>query len=72
MKLPVNPPVLPMLAKRVDTLPDGDGWIYEPKWDGFRVRVSRGPASPEASMLAKAGGVPRLDPDRDGVASVSR
>src|SRR5437868_2919038 len=41
MQLPVNPPVLPMLAKRVDTLPDGDGWIYEPKWDGFRVLVFR-------------------------------
>jgi ATP-dependent DNA ligase len=41
MRLPVNPPVLPMLAKRVDTLPDGDGWIYEPKWDGFRVLVFR-------------------------------
>jgi ATP-dependent DNA ligase len=41
MQLPVNPPVLPMLAKRVDTLPDSDGWIYEPKWDGFRVLVFR-------------------------------
>ena len=30
-----------MLAKRVDSLPDGDGWIYEPKWDGFRALVFR-------------------------------
>ena len=37
----MNPPVLPMLAKRVDTLPLGDGWIYEPKWDGFRALVFR-------------------------------
>jgi ATP-dependent DNA ligase len=30
-----------MLAKRVSALPDGDGWIFEPKWDGFRVIVFR-------------------------------
>jgi ATP-dependent DNA ligase len=36
MDLPVNPPVLPMLAKRVAELPRGDGFIFEPKWDGFR------------------------------------
>jgi ATP-dependent DNA ligase len=41
MDLPVTPPVLPMLAKRVARLPDGDGWIFEPKWDGFRVLVFR-------------------------------
>ena len=41
MELPVNPPVLPMLAKRVGALPDGPDWIFEPKWDGFRVLVFR-------------------------------
>jgi ATP-dependent DNA ligase len=30
-----------MLAKRVDALPEGDGWIFEPKWDGFRALVFR-------------------------------
>jgi ATP-dependent DNA ligase len=30
-----------MLAKRVDALPEGPGWIFEPKWDGFRVLVFR-------------------------------
>jgi ATP-dependent DNA ligase len=35
------PPVLPMLAKRVDTLPSGDDWVFEPKWDGFRALVFR-------------------------------
>jgi ATP-dependent DNA ligase len=30
-----------MLAKRVGALPDGQGWIFEPKWDGFRVLVFR-------------------------------
>ena len=41
MQLAVNPPVLPMLAKRVSALPEGPGWIFEPKWDGFRVLVFR-------------------------------
>jgi ATP-dependent DNA ligase len=41
MQLPVNPPVLPMLAKRVGELPAGNGWIFEPKWDGFRALVFR-------------------------------
>ena len=41
MNLSVNPPVLPMLAKRVDAIPSEGNWIYEPKWDGFRVLVFR-------------------------------
>jgi len=41
MQLPVEPPVLPMLAKRVAELPKGDGWIFEPKWDGFRALIFR-------------------------------
>ena len=36
------PPLLPMLAKRVAALPEQDrGWLFEPKWDGFRVLVFR-------------------------------
>ncbi len=30
-----------MLAKRASALPEGEGWIFEPKWDGFRVLVFR-------------------------------
>jgi ATP-dependent DNA ligase len=36
MTLPLNPPVLPQLARPKKELPKGDGWSYEPKWDGFR------------------------------------
>jgi ATP-dependent DNA ligase len=36
MTLPLTPPVLPQLARSAKTLPSGDGWSYEPKWDGFR------------------------------------
>ena len=37
----MNPPVEPMLAKLADALPSG-GYLYEPKWDGFRAIVFRG------------------------------
>ena len=41
MDLPVAPPVDPMLAKAVADLPSGEGWLFEPKWDGFRALVFR-------------------------------
>lgn len=41
MQLPVNPPILPMLAKRVGELPSAGDWIFEPKWDGFRALIFR-------------------------------
>ena len=37
MALPLSSPLLPQLAKTARTLPAGDGWVYEPKWDGFRA-----------------------------------
>ena len=37
MALPLSPPVLPQLAKPAKALPKGEGWAYEPKWDGFRA-----------------------------------
>lgn len=40
MDLPVMPPVKPMLAKSVKTIPTGE-LAYEPKWDGFRSIVFR-------------------------------
>ena len=39
MPLPLKPPIEPMLAKLTDEIPSGDGWQYEPKWDGFRALV---------------------------------
>src|SRR5215210_6173342 len=36
MALPLSPPLLPQLARTARALPTGDGWVYEPKWDGFR------------------------------------
>jgi ATP-dependent DNA ligase len=41
MALPFEPPIEPMLAKASDGLPEGEGWLFEPKWDGFRALVFR-------------------------------
>ena len=41
MNLPINPPLLPMLAKRVAEVPEGDEYLFEPKWDGFRAIIFR-------------------------------
>src|SRR6185295_20040089 len=37
------PPIEPMLAKVAEQLPNGSSYLYEPKWDGFRAIVFRGP-----------------------------
>src|SRR6266498_4145039 len=39
---PIAPPIEPMLAKLAEELPAGGGFLYEPKWDGFRAIVFRG------------------------------
>jgi len=41
MRLPFDPPLAPMLSRAADSLPAGDGWQFEPKWDGFRTLVFR-------------------------------
>ncbi len=41
MRLPFEPPIEPMLAKLAADIPTGDGWLFEPKWDGFRAIVFR-------------------------------
>ncbi|MDQ1669523.1 MAG: hypothetical protein QOE40_1584 [Actinomycetota bacterium] len=40
MRLPIQPPLGPMLAKSVKNIPEGD-YLYEPKWDGFRCIAFR-------------------------------
>jgi ATP-dependent DNA ligase len=39
--LPLSPPIYPQLARSAKQLPQGEGWCYEPKWDGFRTIVFR-------------------------------
>jgi ATP-dependent DNA ligase len=38
---PIDPPIEPMLSKLALELPEGDEWLFEPKWDGFRAIVFR-------------------------------
>ena len=38
-------PFPPMEAELVRELPIGDGWAYEPKWDGFRGVLENAAAS---------------------------
>src|SRR5437879_9331286 len=41
MRLPFAPPLAPMLSRAADALPGGEGWQFEPKWDGFQTLVFR-------------------------------
>jgi ATP-dependent DNA ligase len=41
LSLPLKPPLEPMEAQSVSTVPIGEEWLYEPKWDGFRCLVFR-------------------------------
>ena len=53
MKLPIVPPFPPMEATLVDRMPEGSGWQYEPKWDGFRCLLFRDGG--EVYLQSKAG-----------------
>jgi ATP-dependent DNA ligase len=35
--LPLSPPIAPQLARSRSSLPEGETWAYEPKFDGFRA-----------------------------------
>jgi len=52
-RIGVKPPLPPMEAKLVDALPEGEGWQYEPKWDGFRCLVFRDGGT--VALQSKAG-----------------
>ena len=39
--LPLDPPLKPQLARTAKDLPEGEGWRFEPKWDGFRIVAFR-------------------------------
>src|SRR3978361_1436948 len=43
----------PMEAKSLDALPEGEGWQFEPKWDGFRCLVFK--AGQDVDLRAKSG-----------------
>ena len=41
IRLPIRPPYPPAESKPVEEIPHGNGWLYEPKWDGFRCLAFR-------------------------------
>src|SRR5881396_2843751 len=51
--LAVAPPVEPMLAKLTDDLPRDGDFLFEPKWDGFRAIVFRGPAKDDVFIQSR-------------------
>lgn len=51
--LPIKPPIEPMEAKAATTIPKGEDWLYEPKWDGFRCIAFRDGA--DVAMQSKSG-----------------
>lgn len=60
--LPLPPDLLPMEAKLVNRLPTGDGWQFEPKWDGFRCLALR--AGPDVELRSRSGrGLTRFFPE---------
>lgn len=66
MALPISTDYEPMEAESAKTLPEGDGWIYEPKWDGFRCLVFRD--GNHVDLRSKAGKpLARYFPDVAGV-----
>lgn len=53
INLPIHPPYPPTEAKAVKEIPQGSGWLYEPKWDGFRCLAFR--SGNEIILQSKAG-----------------
>jgi ATP-dependent DNA ligase len=53
LNLPIQPPYPPAEAKSVESLPPESGWLYEPKWDGFRCLAFR--QGDEVVLQSKAG-----------------
>jgi ATP-dependent DNA ligase len=51
--LPIRPPFPPMEARSQDEIPEGENWLYEPKWDGFRCLAFR--KGSEVLLQSKSG-----------------
>ena len=49
----LKPPLAPTEARSVDTIPTGNGWQYEPKFDGFRCLAFR--REKEVYLQSKSG-----------------
>jgi len=65
----LKPPLPPMEARSVEKIPTGEGWQYEPKWDGFRCIVFRDGAE---IYLQSKNGQPLARYFPDVVASIAK
>src|SRR4051794_1815008 len=52
MSLELHSPLAPMEALSVETIPEGEEWQYEPKWDGFRCIAFRD--GPKVELQSKS------------------
>ncbi|MGZ8999386.1 MAG: ATP-dependent DNA ligase, partial [Allosphingosinicella sp.] len=52
-RLAITPPMPPMEARLAESLPTGEQWQYEPKWDGFRCLAFR--VGDEVRLQSKSG-----------------
>ena len=55
MTLPLQSPIQPQLARSKPELPQGEQWVYEPKYDGFRAIAF---VDGDESMIQSRGGKP--------------
>jgi ATP-dependent DNA ligase len=53
--LPLRPPIEPQLARSKSALPEGEQWVYEPKYDGFRAIAF---VDGEETVIQSRGGKP--------------
>ena len=51
--LPLRPPIEAMKSRQVATIPAGEQWSYEPKWDGFRCVAFR--SGDDVELESKSG-----------------
>ncbi len=66
MTLELHPPFAPMEALSVAEIPTGSAWQYEPKWDGFRCVVFRGPRKGGATVEVGSRSLTRYFPELVG------
>jgi ATP-dependent DNA ligase len=53
LKLPIATDTAPMEAESVQSIPRGENWQYEPKWDGFRCLAFRD--GKQIELMSKSG-----------------
>jgi len=52
-RLSLRPPIEPMASRQAPRIPEGERWLYEPKWDGFRCVAFR--SDDDVELQSKSG-----------------